>query len=323
MLTRRALMIAPAAAAAGDGSAFAQAYPTGPIRLIVPFSAGGPADLIARILAERVAVELGQPMVVENRVGGNFVVGTQAAARARPDGYTIMIVTGANLIVSLTQENLPYNLDRDLAPVLGIGSFPILIAVPGRSNIRSIADLAAIARATEGGLTYGSGGVGSVGHLAVANLLGQLGVTGTHVPYRGNNEATQALLSNQIQLFLPTIADAYQFVASSGVRALGVTSDRRLESLPDVPTTKELGLPDFTARIWYGYLAPTGTPAAAIARLRDAFTRAIEHPPIQRRLAAMHYNAEVTGAEEFARFMQAEAKRWGGVIRANRITLNN
>lgn len=305
------------------GAAQPAPYPTAPIRLILPSAPGGVSDLVARVLADKVGAELGQPVVIENRSGGSTVIGTQAAARARPDGYTIPQVGAFGVVATVLQDRAPYNLATDFTPITKAGSFPMVLAVSGNSAIRSLADIVAVARSTDGGITYASGGAASMGHLTGARLVNELGITGTHVPYRGNSLAMQALVAGQVQFFFPAISDALQLARSGAVRLLGITTDRRVPILPNTPTMQELGMTDFSPQIWYGYVAPAATPPAIIERLREAYLRAAADPTVQERLSAVGFTIEVGAAETFGRFMQDEAVRWARVTRQNNITIND
>jgi tripartite-type tricarboxylate transporter receptor subunit TctC len=327
MIVRR--QVAACAIALAGTAAIARAraqtapFPSGPLRLIVPSAPGGVADTIARLLGERAAVELGQPVVIENRAGASTIVGTQAAARSRPDGQTLLQVAAFGIVASVMAERVPYNLEADFAPILKAGSFPLVLAVSGASNLRSVADLVALAHATPGGITYGSGGTASIGHLAALRLVGEMGVPGIHVPYRGNNAAMQALIAGQVQFIFPATADAVELARAGTVRLLGVTAERRLALLPDVPTIQELGFPGFTPQIWYGYVVPAGTPPAALGRLREAYGRAVADPAIRDRLAALGFTTEPVADAAFTAFIQEEANRWRRVVRENNVTMND
>jgi tripartite-type tricarboxylate transporter receptor subunit TctC len=307
--------------AANGAVAQSSAYPSRPIKLT--FAAGGPGDIIGRLLAEKVGAELGQTIIVDNRAGGSSVIGTQAAARSDPDGYTILQLTGANIIVAHLQSDLPYDFEKDFIPVVGVGSVPLVLAVPGRSNIHSIADLIAAGQSMSGGLNYASGGNGSLGHLAGALLVRELKINATHVPYRGNSPALQDLIGNRVQLLFASTIEALQLAEAGEIRLLGVTSEQRLAGLPSVPTMKELGLGTIDPRTWYGYLVPAKTPAAIVDRLYDAFSKALAKPDVQERLQALNFTMRLADGPEFGRFMRAESVRWQKVIKENRISAQN
>lgn len=321
----RSILIAAALVAAlpwTSPRAVAQVYPERPVRMIFPFAAGGGGDTVARIVAAQMSADLGQQVIVENRAGGGSAIGTNAAARAAPDGYTILQITGANLYFTLMQENVPYDLRRDFRPIAGIGGFPLILCTSKASSIASLAGLVEQSKGTRGGVNYSSGGIGTLAHLSGARLLNGLRTEGTHVPYRGNAEATQALLSGLAQFTFSATADSTEFVKAGGLTALAVTSRRRLPTLPDLPTTAEIGLEDFDASVWYGFLAPAGTPDEVIARLRASITKAVGSPMVQERLGALGFVPDVTTPDAFAAFLDKERARWGQVIKANGIRIN-
>ena len=292
--------------------------PGGVIKLVIPNPAGGVGDLIGRLLSDKASADLGQPIIIENRAGGTTAIGTDVVAKAKPDGCTILSVTASGVVVTLLREKLPYDLWRDFTPILGTGSFPMVLAVPAASKFNSFADLAAAAKSKEG-ITYASGGNGSLAHLAAVRLIKELGGTGNHIPFRGNSDATQALLGNQVQLFFPSTAEALPLVKAGKIRLLGVTSDERVPSLPDVPTMKELRFADFNPRLWYAFLAPASTPPGVVAKLRDAFAKATKDPGVKERLSALGFTTETKDPATVSAFMKNEAARWGKVIKENNI----
>jgi len=318
-----ALTTLSAASFGGIGVATAaEACPARFIKMIVPNPAGGVGDLIARALGEKVGAELGKPVVVENRSGATTVIGTEAVARAKPDGCTILSLTASGVVVSVLQEKLPYNLERDFAPIISVGSFPMVLAVPVASKLNSFADLVAAARSKDG-ITYASGGAGTLAHLSSVRLIKELNGTGTHIPYRGNPDAIQGLLGNQVQLFFPSTAEALPLAKSGKIRLLGVTSEERLPTLPDVPTMKELGFAQFNPRLWFAFLAPASTPPNIVSGLHDAFAKAAMDPSIRERLTALGFAMEVKDPAAVSAFMKSEAGRWGKIVKDNNIQSAN
>ena len=297
------------------------AYPNRPIKLIVPFAAGGSSDILARVFADKVGSGLGQTVVVDNRAGGNTVIGTQAAASARPDGYTLLQVTPNAAIIASLQKNLPYDLQRDFTSVIGVGSVPLLLAVSAKSKVNSIADLVALAKTTAGGLNYASGGIASLGHLAPARFLRELGLSGTHVPYRGVAPAIQDLIGGRVDLMFVSGIEGMHVLRTGGIRVLGVTSEQRLPTLPETPTMSELGFADFNPAVWYGFLVPAGTPADVVDRLGKAFTSASRDPGVRERLHELGLTIRITSAADFGNHMREEQARWGRVVRDNDIKL--
>jgi tripartite-type tricarboxylate transporter receptor subunit TctC len=309
--------LAPAAAALLPAPAGAQeGYPSRPIRMIVANPAGGPGDLLSRAFGEKATQTLGQLFIVENRAGGSTVIGTQAAARAEPDGYTLLNLTTSGVVQTVLQERLPYDLNRDFVPVIGVGYFPMVLAVSTSSNIRSIDDLRARAR-RPAGVNYGSGGTGTLAHLASLSLLAEIQGRGTHVSYRGSAPAIQGLMAGEIDLFF---GDALLALAlKDSVRLLAVTSKERVPGLPEVPTTAELGLPALNSKLWFAFLAPANTPDAILRRLHAAFAKAQDDAAFKDRMASYGFELEIMQAAACTAYMRDEASRWGGVIKANGI----
>jgi tripartite-type tricarboxylate transporter receptor subunit TctC len=293
--------------------------PATTIKMVVPNPPGGTGDLVARLLSEKAGSDLGQTIVVENHAGATTTIGTNLVVRSRPDGCTILSMTTSGLIISVLREKLPYDLSKDLSPVLSVGSFPMVIAVPASSKIQSLTDLIAVTRSRDG-VVYGTGGTGTLAHLSTARLIKELDGSGTHIAFRGNSDAMQALLGQQIQVFLPSTAEAIPLVKAGKIRLLGVTSDERLSSLPDTPTMKELGFPDFSPRLWYGFLVPSGTQPTTIGQLRSSFNKALMDTQVQNRLSLLGFSTEFKDSSQFSAYMKAEATRWTKVIKENRIT---
>jgi tripartite-type tricarboxylate transporter receptor subunit TctC len=323
VISRRTLWQAPLALAfaAHVGSVRAQTFPSGPLRIVVPLPPGGGTDLVARVIGDKVGAELGHPVIIENRGGGSTFIGTQAVARAKPDGQTLLIVQPFNVIATLLQENVPYNLMKDFAPIIGVGSIPVAVAVRASSGIRSITDLAALGRSKDGGVVYSSGGVGALGHLASASFLNTLGVPGTNVPYRGNSDAIQAVVAGQVDMMSATTHDVMELVRSGSLRLLGIATEQRLPNLPDVPTMTELGFTN-SPRIWYAYLVPTGTPANVVTRLQDVFSKAVNDPSVKERLASVGLDSQVLPGPELTKLIQSEVERWRAVIARNNIRVD-
>lgn len=287
-------------------------------KMVIPQPAGGVGDIIGRMLAEKVGQILEQPMVVENRPGASTTIGIAIVAKAKPDGCTNLQLTATGVVASVMRKDLPYDLERDLTPVIEIGSLPMVLAVPATSKIQSFSDFKAAAK-TADGLNYSTGGSGTMAHLASLQILKAVGGKGTHVPYKGNAPALQGLLAGDVQFMFPSTAEALPLMQGGKLRVLGVTSDKRLPTFPNVPTMKELGLSDFTPRLWYVFLVPTDTPPEAVSRLYDAFAKALTDPSIQQRLTAAGFATEVKRSPEAAAFIKAEAARWKKVVQENNI----
>jgi tripartite-type tricarboxylate transporter receptor subunit TctC len=320
-LARAAVALAGALCIAGAALAQTASFPTRPLKLIVPFPAGGSSDILGRAFAEKLQADLGQTVIVDNRSGGNTVIGTQAAASAKPDGYTLLQVTPNAVIVASLQANLPYNLERDFVPVAGVGAVPLLLAVSAKSDIRSIADLVRVAKTSSGGITYASGGIGSLGHLAPARFVRDLKITGIHVPYRGVAPAIQDVAGGRVHLMFVSSLEGMQMAKSGMIRVLGVTSEQRLPSLPQVPTMAELGVPDFTPAVWYGFVVPANTPPEIVDRLAKVVANAAGDAAMRDRLGSLGLTVKVRGPAEFGKYMREETARWSRVVKDNDIRM--
>lgn len=318
-VSRRTVVAAPALAAIGLGhGAAAATYPDRTVRLVVPLAPGGVGDVIGRILADKAGQALGQTIIVDNRAGANSVIGTTYAARARPDGYTILQIAAVNIVVTALQT-VPFDLEHDFTPVIGLGETPLALAVPSRLNIHSIDDLAAYARTNGRGLNYASGGVGSLGHLSAARLSRELNVERAHVPYKGNSLAVESMLRGDTDLLFGAVLDVQALARSGELTLLAVTSAERVPTLPNIPTMLELGHAGFTATLWYGYVVPAGTPQDVIDVLAAAITKAAAQPDLLAQFARLGVIVRLTPAPAFARFMREEFERWKKVIVENSI----
>lgn len=301
----------------------AETYPSKPITFIVPFGAGGTADVIARVLAEQVGASLGQAVVVDNRTGADGTIGAHAVVRALPDGYTLLQASTSHAILPSLRSDLPYDWQRDLVPVFGISTVPQAIAVSGKSEIRSMADLAASAKSFSGGANYSSGGAGSISHLTAAFVAQELKMSVVHVPYRGLSNAVQAVLSQEVQFTVVNIPDVIQLTKAGSLRLLAVTSERRVPQLPDVPTLVEQGFGGWTSSSWSAYLVPAKTPPDVIERLQRAFLVAAAEPKVKERLDPIGVSLQPMVGRDLGTFLQNESTRWRKVIEANQITLKN
>ncbi len=302
--------------AALAGIAGAQDYPNRPIKMIVPYPPGGGTDVIARILQEPLGAELGQPIVIENRGGAAGNVGTDVAAKATPDGYTILFTLSSHTINPKLYDRLPFDVERDFVPITLATLVPqILVAHPSvpANNVR---ELIALAKANPGKLNYASVGTGSPGHIAGELFKLRTGVDIVHVPYKGGGPAVTDTIGGQVQLLFVTMPAAWQHVKSGRLKALAVTSAKRAVTAPDVPTIAESGVPDYVVDSWYGALAPAKTPPAVIARLNAAFTKVLENPQVREKLLAQGAEAAPGTPAEFDRRIRDELAKWEVVIRS-------
>jgi tripartite-type tricarboxylate transporter receptor subunit TctC len=317
-----ALALAVLVAAATMSHAQTAAFPTRAITVIVPFAAGGTADIVARVLGEKVAADLGQPVLVDNRAGGNGIIGAQAVARARPDGHTVLQISTTHVILPSLRHDMPYDWKKDLVPLFGNTEVPQVIAVSGKSNIRSMADLAAAGRALPDGLNYASGGTGTLGHLTSALVVQNMKVKATHVAYRGLSPAAQAVLGEQAHFATLNVPEVQELAKAGSLRLLAVTSEQRLPYLADVPTLKELGFPEPVSVSWTANLVPANTPPEIIDRLQKAYAKASADPAVRERLGKMGVELRTLNGPELGRFMVEQEARWRRVIEDNKIKVD-
>lgn len=297
------------------GGAAAQAYPAKPVRLLVPFAPGGTTDVLARLLGQRLSEGLGQQFVVENRPGAGGNIGTELAARAPADGYTlVMSFDGTMAINPSVYRKLPFDPQRDLAPVANVAQVPLLIVVHPALPAASIAEFVALAKANPARINYSSAGHGSTGHLTGELFSRRAGIQMVHVSYKGGGQAVQDLLGGQIQMLVTALPTVEGHLKAGKLRALGFTSVRRVPGAPDVPTLSESGYPGLEVLSWYGLLAPADTPQDVVRRLNAEVNAVLRTPDMRMRLAAL--GAEPTGGtpEQFAETIRADAARWAKVV---------
>jgi len=316
---RRAWQAAALLAFALSGSvASAQAWPTKPIRVISPFSAGSTVDLHARLMAVPLAEILGQPVVVENKAGAGGAIGLDTIAKAPPDGYTIGIGTTGPMAINpfLLGSKVPYDPVKDFAAIAQYGIGPNVIVINAGVPAKNMAELVALAKAKPGTISYASSsGIGSTAHLA-GELLGSVaGIDIVHIPYKGNAEGVAALLANQVQMAISGLPPMIAHIQSGRLRALAVTGPARMAQLPDVPTVKEIGMPEIDVSAWYGFIAPAGTPPEIVQKLADAIAKTVARPEVKERFLATGTEPFVTTPRQFADLIAADGKRWAAVIK--------
>jgi tripartite-type tricarboxylate transporter receptor subunit TctC len=295
--------------------AHGQTYPARPVKMVVPFSPGGPNDIIARLIGNKLGEALGQQMVIDNRPGGGGNIGTDAVAKAPPDGYTLLSAGPGSLIMNPVLMKVPYDTARDFAPVSLMAHAPNVLVVHPSVPAKTVKELLALARAQPGRLNYASSGPGSSAHVAVALFASMAHIDITHVPYRGTGPAVNDLVAGQVQLAIVGIPPVLPHVKNGRLRALGVTGKTRSPELPDVPTVDEAGVPGYVVNLWYGLLVPTGTPQAIVTRLASEVTRIVRAPEMREKLAAA--GAEPGGGtpEDYAAVIRADTVLWTRVIR--------
>jgi len=300
-----------------SGAACAQAFPVKPLHLIVPFPAGGPADIYARELSQGMASRLGQPVLVENRGGAAGVLGVDFVAKAAPDGYTLGLNPASALVMTpFARTNMPYDARKDFTLITVVAKNPEVLVVNTSVPAKDLREFIAYLKANPGKLNYGSTGSGSVTHLAVEMLKAEAGVDIVHVPYKGAVPALTDMMGGQVQMVVLGIPVVLPHIKSGRIRALVVTSAKRVAALPDVPTTAENGYPKVLTDYWYGLVGPAAIPQAIQSRLHAAAVATLESASVQEQYAKLGALAFPTTSEEYMTFMLAEQTKWGAIIKA-------
>jgi len=297
------------------GSATAQIYPSKPIRLIVPFAPGGPADIQARLIGPKLTEVWGQPVVVENRAGGNTIIATELTAKAEPDGHLVQVISAGFAINVSLYAKLPYDSLRDFAPVTQLTSGPAIVVVHLSLPARSVKELIALARARPGQLTYASAGLPS--QLAVELFKVTTGTDMVHVPYKGAAPAMIDLVAGHVQLSFPTISGGLPHAQAGRLRALATTGAKRSPATPDLPTMIEAGVPGYVATNWFGTAVPAKTPPAIVAKLSQEIARLLRLPDVRERLLTQGMEPVSNTPEDFSRFVQSEISKWSRVVKAS------
>jgi tripartite-type tricarboxylate transporter receptor subunit TctC len=303
-LMAAALLAAPATLAWGQG------YPNRPVRLLIGFSAGGGADTVARSVAPRLAEALGQQVVVENRPGANGIIAADLAARASPDGYTLLVAPGNYAFAPAMIAKLPFDMTTAFGPVSMLAVTPLLVVVHPSLPVRDMKGLIALARQQPGKLTYASGGIGGSAHLATELFRSLTATDVVHVPYKGTGAAIADLIGGQVPLCFCTLPSVLGQTKGGRLRALAVTTNKRSAALPEIPTVAEAGVPGYEMGQWYGLLAPAGTPAAIVERLNAEAGRALQHPELRKRFLSEGAESAHGTPAAFGAFFQAEIALW-------------
>jgi len=327
MASALALVPAGSARAQGSSGAAAQAWPTKPLRFIVPYPPGGPLDTMARLLAEKVRPALGQQVIVENKSGAGGNIGADIVAKATPDGNTLVMgAVATHAINPWLFAAIPYDAVRDFAPVALVASVPNVLVInrefAAKNGIRTVQDLIAYAKANPGKLNYGSGGSGSAGHLAGELLRARTGIDVVHVPYQGASPAQLALLSGQSDFMFDNLAAAAGLIRDDKVTALAVTTAARSALLPDVPTVEESGVKPFDIGTWFGVFTTAGTPVPVVEKLHAAYQAALADPAVVERLAAMGSVAPVLTTAQFADMVRTERDKYQEIVRLSGAQVN-
>jgi len=321
MKLRRLLLLCLAALA--PVLAHAQAYPSKPVRIIVPFPAGGPADIFGRGLAQGMSAEFGQPVLVENVGGVGGVLGVDRAAKSAPDGYTLALNSASTLsIAPFSLSKMPYDVRKDFALITTVVRVPEVLAVHPSVPATSFAEFIAYAKANPGKINYGSAGAGSITHLAGELLKADAALDMVHVPYKGAAPAVTDLLAGQVQMGIFDVPILLQHIRAGKLRALALTSARRAGTLPDVPTTAEQGFPEVQALLFSSLLAPAATPEPVIRRINAEVVKALRAPEVEKRLTELGALPAPTSPEQFAQILKRDGDRWGKLIRERNIRAN-
>ena len=303
-------LVLPLLAAAQEG------YPSKPVRIVVPYPAGGVADLLPRVVGEKLSQKWGQPVVIDNKPGASGNIGMAEAGRAAPDGYTLVLAPTGNLTVNQSLfANLPFDVARDFTPVTLLAQSPNVLVVHPSVPAKSLRELVDYAKANPGKLNFASPGEGSGAHLAGELLNLEAGIRTTHVPYKGMAPAVNDLLGGNVQMMFAGVSSALQHVKGGKLVALAVASPRRNPQLPDVPTVAESGLPGFDVTSWYGIVVRSGTPPGVVQKIRRDMAEALQAGDVQSRLAGLGLEPVGNTPEEFAALIRAETQKWGDIVK--------
>ncbi len=295
----------------------AQNYPARPVRVITPFTAGSAIDTLARVLGQKMSDAWGQQVVIDNRIGANGIIGTEAAARAPADGYTLYLGNIATLAINPhLYTRLPYDAVKDFAPITLAATIQVVLVVHPSLPVRSVKELIALAKAHPGAINYASGGNGSAQHLPMEMLGVATGIKLVHVPYKGLGPAYNDVLGGQVPMMWTGVSNVVQYLESGRLRVLAIGSTRRSPALPNVPTMIEAGVPGFDFEAWTGYLAPTGTPKDLIARLHTDITRVLGATEVRDKLTALGFNVVGNTPEQFAALIRNDIERFGKLVKA-------
>ena len=296
------------------GAGWAQSYPAKPVRMLIGFAPGGGADIVARSLSPQLVAALGQQIIVDNRPGANGIIAAELAAKAPPDGYTLLVAPGNYAFAPAMYAKLPFDMTTAFAPVSQLAETPLLVVVHPSLPAKSIPQLIALAKSRPGKLAYASGGIGGSAHLATELFRTLTQVDLVHVPYKGTGAVISDLIGGQVPLCICTLPSVFQHAKSGRLRALAVTTARRASAAPDIPTIAEAGVPGYEMSQWYGLLAPAGTPAPIIEQLNAEVGKALRHPESRSRLQAEGADPVGSSPQEFGAFFKAEIAKWTRIV---------
>ncbi|MBI5909599.1 MAG: tripartite tricarboxylate transporter substrate binding protein [Betaproteobacteria bacterium] len=299
-------------------TAWAQVYPTKPIRIIVPAAAGGITDILGRAVGQKLSEQVGQPVVIDNKPGANGIIGMEAAAKSAPDGYTLVVGYTATLAINPSlYSKLPYDPVKDFAPITPALSLSLVVIAHPSVPAKNLKELIALGKAKPGQLSYGTAGIGATGHLAMELFKTLTGADFTHVPYKGNAPAYTDLLGGQVQLMFADVPGSLGYIKANRVQAFAITSPRRSPMIPDVPTVTEAGLAGFEPNILFGFLAPAGIPRDIVTRLNTEIVKVLKDPAFGQRFAAQAAEVVHSSPEEYAEYIKADIPKWAKVVKAS------
>ena len=319
-MKRKAAFIAGVLLSIAAAVACAQSYPQKPIRVIVPFPAGGTADMIARTLSQRLAENLGQSVIVDNRSGSNGIIGTEVVAKSPPDGYTLLMAPSGHAINNSLNANVPYDPVRDFETITLVGTVPMVVTMHHSVPAKTVKELITLAKARPGGLTFGSGGPGSSNQLATELFATRAGIKMVHIPYRGDTPGIADLLGGHIDFIFLNIPAALPLVKADRLRGLAITSAKRSELLPGVPTIAET-VPAYEAGSWHGFYAPAKTSKAIVTTLNSELVKILRTPKTKDFLSEQGISVVGDSPEEFSRFLKGEIEKWAAVIKVANVKL--
>jgi tripartite-type tricarboxylate transporter receptor subunit TctC len=311
----RFVLAALAAAFFATSSPAADTYPSRPVKIIVPFAAGGPADVYARVLGARLEKALGQPFVIEDMPGGGSIVGTAAVAKSQPDGYTLLMMSNTHTVNESLIKDKPFQLMRDFVPVAPVNYSDLVLVVNPAVPVKTLKDLIALAKSKPGALNYASSGPGTPYHMAGELFKAMAGVDIVHVPYKGSSGARTDVLGGQVQMMFDAITTMAPHVEAGKVRALGTSGKVRSSVLPDVPTISEAGVPGYEAVIWLGIMAPKGTPQAVVDRLNAEIRKAVAAPDLEAEWKKQGAVPMSMSPAEFEKYLHADIEKWARIVK--------
>jgi tripartite-type tricarboxylate transporter receptor subunit TctC len=314
--------LALATALAATFACHAQNYPTKPVRIVVPFPAGGPTDTLARLVGQKLTESLGQTFLIDNRAGATGTIGTGMVAKAQPDGSTLLMSATSNYVAAFLYQKLPYDPERDLAPLIRIATLPFYLVIHPSLPVRSVQELVKFAKTRPGELAFSSPGAGSGGHLVMAMFQAATGIELVHVPYKGAAPSITALVGGEVALTWDTISTSHPHVVAGKLRALAVSGAKRSPAVPSVPTAIEAGVPGFETYIWFGFFAPAGTPAPIMEKLNGEVNRILGQADVKSRITTLSGEISPNTPEQFGRFLEADTPKWKKIIADTGVRVN-